>query len=81
MIADPPADSGEGIVFFNDPQGVLVAPFMDEGDVALGPLAGRAGIPAGGDASLLDGESIGYGLRVKLEAKRGEDGSARLEYQ
>ena len=42
------------------------AALADEGDVALGPLAGRAGVAAGGDPQLLDGVGVRDGLRVEL---------------
>ena len=66
MIADAATDAGEGIVFLDDAQRVVVAALADEGDVALGALAGRAGIAAGGDALLFDGVGVGDGLRVEL---------------
>jgi hypothetical protein len=43
MVADAPADAGEGVVLLDHAQRVIVAPLADERDVALGALvAGQA---------------------------------------
>ena len=67
VVANPTADAGEWVVHLDHPHGVGPAALMDEGDVALSPLPGRAGIPARGDAELLDGEAVGHRLGVQLE--------------
>src|SRR5574337_1463555 len=54
VIADASTDTGEGVVFFDDAQRVGIAPLADEGDVALGTLAGGAGIAARGNAFFLN---------------------------
>jgi len=66
VIADAPADAGEGVVHLDHAQRVIPAPFADEGDIALGALPGGAGVAAGGDALLLDGVGVGNGLWVEL---------------
>ncbi len=50
VVADAPADAGEGIVFLDDPQRVFVAPLADQGDVPLGALADGTGVATGGYA-------------------------------
>jgi hypothetical protein len=62
VVADAPADAGEGVVHLDDAQRIMPAPFADEGDVALGALPGRAGVAAGSDAPLFDGKGVGHGL-------------------
>ena len=69
VVADPPADPGERVVLFDHPHRILVTAFADEGDIPLGPLAGGAGVPAGGDAPLFDGIGVGHSLRVELEGR------------
>ena len=66
MVADAPADAGEGIVFFDDAQRVVVAAFADEGDVALRALTGGAGVATRGEALFLNRIGVGDGLRVEL---------------
>ena len=44
------------------PVGIGVAFLPHQGDVAHGALVGGAGVPAGGNPLLLDGEGVGHGL-------------------
>ena len=66
MVADAPADAGKWVIFFDDPQSLFVSPFPDHGDVPLGTLSRRAGIPARSHPFLFDGVSIRDGLGVQL---------------
>ena len=65
VVADAPADAGEGIVLFDHPHGIVVAPLADQGNVALGALAGGAGVAAGRNAQLVNDEGVGHRLRVE----------------
>ena len=65
VIADAPADRREGVVLLDRPQCVLVAALADERDIALRALARRAGVTAGRDTGLLDGEGVWNRLRVE----------------
>jgi hypothetical protein len=66
MMAGAAANAGEGVVFFDYPQGVVVTAFTDKGNVTLRPLAGGASISAGGYPLFLHSVSIGDSLRVTL---------------
>ncbi len=66
VVTNASADAGEGVVFLDDANGILVATLADQGDVSLGALVGGAGVPAGGNAQLGDGIGIGHSLGVKL---------------
>jgi hypothetical protein len=66
MVANAPADTGEGVIHLDNAQGILPATLADEGNVALGTLTGWACIPARSYATLLNGISIWYSLRIKL---------------
>ncbi len=66
MVADTAADAGERVVFLDDPDRVVVAPFANQGDIPLGALVRRAGVPAGSDAPLFNGKGVGHPLRVEL---------------
>ena len=66
VITDAAADSGKGIIFLDNPHGLFITPLADEGNIALGALAGGAGVTTGGNTSLFDGIGIGCGLGVKL---------------
>ena len=65
MIADAPADGGEGIVFFDHAQGIGVTPFTNEGDVTLRALTGGTRIAARGDTFFLDGKRRRDRLRIE----------------
>ncbi len=66
VVAYAATDRREGVVFLDDAQGLFVAPLGDQGDVALGALAGRTCVPAGRDSEFLDRKSAGNGLWVEL---------------
>ena len=66
VVADPPADGGEGVVFQDGAVSVGVASLGDEGHVALGALVDGAGVTAGRCAQLLDGVGVGDGLGIEL---------------
>ncbi len=66
VVADAAADGREGVVELDRAQGRLVVALADVGDVALGPLAGRARVPARAHPGLLDGVGVGHRLGVEL---------------
>ena len=64
VVADPAADPGKGMVFFEQLHGFPVFSGIDQGDVPLNAHMGRAGRPAGGGAALGDGIAAGDRLGV-----------------
>ncbi len=66
MVANSPANAGEGIVHLYHTQRVSPAALADKRDVSLGALMRGAGVAAGSDAALFDGECVGNGLRKKF---------------
>jgi len=62
MIAHPAADDGEGIVFLDERQCLLVLTRGDEGHVSLNADVGGTGRFAGGGAEFVDGEAAGNRL-------------------
>ena len=66
MVTDTPANAREGIVHFDDAQRVRPTSLANQSDVALGALMSGAGVAAGRDAALLDGESVRHRLRVEF---------------
>ncbi len=66
MVADPPADGGEGVILQDGAVGVGVAALGNEGHVALRSLVNGATVAAGRSAQFLDGVSVGDGLGVEL---------------
>src|SRR5262249_3413147 len=54
VVADAPGDRGEGHVLFDQRVGVAVAPLLDQVEVGLDFLAGRAGVVAGRELVLVD---------------------------
>jgi len=54
VITNPATDGGEGVLFLDDPQGILIPSLPDEGYVTLGSLVDGTGSAAGGSPSLLD---------------------------
>jgi hypothetical protein len=67
MVANAPADAREGIVHLNHPQRIIPAPFPNQSDVPLGALTRWAGIPARGNALLLDRIRIWDSLWIELK--------------
>ncbi len=66
VVADAPADAGEWIIHLDHAQRIIPTPLANQRDVPLRSLPGGAGIPARGNASLVDGVGIGHSLGIQL---------------
>jgi len=62
VVADAPADGGEGVFLLDELEGFLVLAGGDQGHVALHADVGGAGRLAGRRAELVDGVAAGNGL-------------------
>ena len=62
MVADAPADAGEGHPLADQVVCLAEASLGDQRDVALDVNACRAGVLAGRDAALVDRKDVGHGL-------------------
>jgi hypothetical protein len=66
MVADPAANPWEGIIHLNHPQGIFPTGFPDQGNITLGALTGRAGIPARRYAPFFDCVCVGNCLGIEF---------------
>jgi hypothetical protein len=63
-MANPTAYGGEGILLFDELEGLFVFPLGNQGHISLDADVGRTGGFAGGGPSFFNGKGTGHGLRV-----------------
>ena len=69
MVADPSADSGQGVFFLDKLQGFPIFALGSQSYIPLDRNVSGAGGFAGRSAALFDREGAWYGLRVSAECR------------